>query len=188
MNIQTLCLSILYEQDVTGYEIRKLSTQGNYSYFVEASYGSIYPALNKLEEGGFVTSRHEAHSGLPTKRIFSITDAGRSKFHNSLFDELGEDVFRSEFLLFARFASLLPVALVKQRLNERLATLEKKRSGLKAMLVAPLQKSDVWVLNYGVEIIAVEIEYIKTHMGQLMALAVQEDAQTKRTDNRELNL
>ncbi len=175
MNIQTLCLSILYDKDVTGYEIRKLSTQGLHAYFVEASYGSIYPALNKLEQGGYVTSRQEIHVGSPTKKIYSITNTGRSKFQNSLFDELGEDIFRSEFLLFARFASLLPAALVKQRLDERIEGLEQKRHGLKEMLEAPLQKSDVWVLNYGSTVIGVEIEYIKTHMHQLIALAVQED-------------
>ncbi len=179
MNIQTLCLSILYDKDATGYEIRKLSTQGEYSYFVEASFGSIYPALNKLEMGGFVTSRFEAHSGTPTKKIYSITDEGRSKFHNSLFDEIGEDIFRSEFLLFARFASLLPVALVKQRLNERIVSLQEKRDGLKAMLSAELRKSDIWILNYGIRVIEVEIEYIKDHMHQLMALAVQEDMPMK---------
>lgn len=175
MNIQTLCLSILYDKDATGYEIRQLSTKGEYAYFVEASFGSIYPALNRLEEGGFVTSRYEAHTGTPTKKIYSITDSGRSKFHNSLFDDIGEDIFRSEFLLFARFASLLPVALVRQRINERIASLSEKASALRTMLECPLKKSDVWVLNYGLSVLDVEIEYIKAHMNELLALAVQED-------------
>lgn len=182
MNIQTLCLSILYDKDVTGYEIRKLSTTGNYAYFVEASFGSIYPALNKLEKNGFVTSRLEAHAGSPTKKIYSITDEGRSKFHNSLFDELGEDIFRSEFLLFARFVSLLPVALVKQRINERLTSLEGKQASLKSMMTPKLQESDIWVLNYGLNVIKIEIEYINNHMHQLLALAVQENTPVKTTN------
>ena len=50
MNVRTLCLSILYEEEASGYDIRRMCTEGNFAYFVEASYGSIYPALAKLED------------------------------------------------------------------------------------------------------------------------------------------
>ena len=56
MNAKTLILAILNFQESTGYEIRKMSTEGAYSYFVDISYGSIYPTLAKLEADGFVTS------------------------------------------------------------------------------------------------------------------------------------
>ncbi len=179
MNIQTLCLAILYDKDATGYEIRKLSTQGKYAYFVEASFGSIYPALNKLERGGYVTSRYEAHSGTPAKKIYSITDAGRSKFYNSLFDELNDDVFRSEFLLFARFVSLLPAALVKKRLNERIQSLKNQQEALKAILNSTKQEADKWVINYGLNVLDIEIDYLKNNMSHLIALAVQNDDDDK---------
>ena len=80
MNVRTLCLAILYFGDATGYEIRKLSTEGKYSYFVEASYGAIYPALAKLEKDGLVTCRIEAVEGKPSRKVYSITDAGRNEF------------------------------------------------------------------------------------------------------------
>ena len=44
MNVRTICLAILYDGEATGYEIRKLSVEGEYSYFIDASFGSIYPA------------------------------------------------------------------------------------------------------------------------------------------------
>lgn len=50
MNVRTLCLSVLYEGKATGYEIRRLCVEGESSYFIEASFGSIHPALAKLEE------------------------------------------------------------------------------------------------------------------------------------------
>ena len=67
MNVKTLCLAILYDENATGYEIRKLSVEGEYAYFVEASFGSIYPALAKLEEEGLVTSQVELQDGKPAK-------------------------------------------------------------------------------------------------------------------------
>jgi len=108
MNVRTLCLSILYEGEATGYEIRRLCVEGECSYFIEASFGSIYPALAKLEDEGLVTSRTEQQSGKPAKKVYSITEAGRTAFAEELAGPLGDDVFRSPFLLFARFAHILP--------------------------------------------------------------------------------
>ncbi|MCZ4299639.1 PadR family transcriptional regulator, partial [Henriciella marina] len=74
--------------ETTGYEIRKRSTEGDFSFFLEASFGSIYPALSKLEEDGFVTSHVQAQEGKPAKRVYSITQVGRESFINSLFEDL----------------------------------------------------------------------------------------------------
>ena len=115
MNVKTICLAILYEGEATGYEIRKLSVEGDYSYFIDASFGSIYPALAKLEADNLVSSHVEQQDGKPAKKIYSITPAGRQAFIASLFENLGEDEYRSEFLLFARFASELPASLVQRR-------------------------------------------------------------------------
>jgi len=94
MNVRTICLAILYDGKATGYEIRKLSVEGEYSYFIDASFGSIYPALAKMEAEGLVTSRIEPQDGKPAKKIYSITTTGRREFINSLFDQLGEDEYR----------------------------------------------------------------------------------------------
>jgi len=59
MNVRTICLAILYDGDATGYEIRKLSVEGEYSYFIDASYGAIYPSLARLEQEKLVTARVE---------------------------------------------------------------------------------------------------------------------------------
>ena len=72
MNVRTLCLSILYEGEATGYEIRRMSVEGECSYFVEASYGSIYPALSKLEDEGLVSSRVEPQEGKPAKKVVVV--------------------------------------------------------------------------------------------------------------------
>src|SRR5215207_5062690 len=101
VNVRTICLAILYEGEATGYEIRKLVVEGEYSYFIEASFGAIYPALQKLEMDRLVTSRVEQQDGKPAKKIYVITEAGRREFISSLFEQLGEDEYRSEFLLFA---------------------------------------------------------------------------------------
>jgi DNA-binding PadR family transcriptional regulator len=171
MNVRTICLAILYEGEATGYEIRKLSVEGDYSYFIDASFGSIYPALAKLEAENLVGSRVEQQDGKPAKKIYSITDAGRRTFIASLFDQLGEDEYRSEFLLFARFASELPASLVETRLKERIAQLNNEVAELEKLAEAETHPADAWVIGYGCTCMGVARDYIKAHMGKLIALA-----------------
>ncbi|MHB1109831.1 MAG: PadR family transcriptional regulator [Devosia sp.] len=171
MNVRTICLAILYDGEATGYEIRKLSVEGEYSYFIDASYGSIYPALAKLEAEGLVTSRVEHQDGKPAKKVYSISAAGRSVFINSLFDELGEDEFRSEFLLFARFASELPASLVETRLNERIEQINVMLADFDKLSEDHPHPGDTWVIDYGRTCMVSARDYIQAHRGELIALA-----------------
>lgn len=181
MNVRTLCLSILYLQEASGYEIRKLCTEGEGAYFVEASFGSIYPALAKLEDEGLVESRVEHQSGKPSKKIYAITDAGRDSFVEALHEPIGEDVFRSPFLLFARFAHLLDEDLVRERVNERLNQMDEEIAQLRrfqdeikagsACSDTVNQKNDEWIVGYGVACLEVARSHLNTHMHALIANA-----------------
>ena len=76
MDVRTICLAILTRGDATGYEIKKLFEDGGYRHFVEASFGSIYPALNRLTEEGLVSVRAEAQEKRPGSQGL-FPDAGR---------------------------------------------------------------------------------------------------------------
>ena len=95
-----------------GYEIKKLFEDDGYQHFVEASFGSIYPALNRLTEEGFVSVREEAQEKRPDRKVYSITPAGRTAFIASLLKPLPEDRHRSPFVFAMLFADLLPKAHV----------------------------------------------------------------------------
>jgi PadR family transcriptional regulator, regulatory protein AphA len=172
MNVRTLCLSILYEGDASGYDIRRMCTEEKFAYFVEASFGSIYPALAKLESEGLVTSRTEQQDGKPARKVYSITDAGRSAFADEIGGPLGEDVFRSSFLLFARFVHILPRDLVEQRCNEMLARAAAKREHLEtAVDQRDCTAADMWVVEYGRAVLEVAEKHLRTHMHELITMA-----------------
>ena len=172
MNVRTLCLSILYEGEATGYEIRRLCVEGECAYFVEASFGSIYPALAKLEDEGLVTSRTEQQVGKPAKKVYSITEAGRTAFAEELAGPLGDDVFRSPFLLFARFAHILPRELVEARANEFLQrTIDGHRKLEEAFEERSSTAGDTWVINYGRAMMEVAERHMRSHMHELITLA-----------------
>jgi len=184
MNVKTLCLSILFEKEASGYEIRQLCMNGECAYFVEVSFGSIYPALAKMEKESLLTSHTQEQQGRPAKKIYKITDKGKEEFRASLFESLNDDVFRSEFLLFAQFAHLLPSSLVKKRLSERLEMLEKEVFDLEKLIKeipenATSNNGTYWVINYGLSIRRVEKQYISTHMSELVKMAQTEKLNQK---------
>jgi DNA-binding PadR family transcriptional regulator len=171
MNVRTICLAVLYEGEASGYEIRKQVVEGDYSYFVEASFGSIYPALAKLEDDSLVTARIEAQDGKPSKKIYAITASGRREFLDRLSEPLAEDQFRSEFLMFARFVTELPRELVAQRLAERRAVIERELTDMQQMLHKHSAAQDCWVIGFGRACLEAARHYIDAHGAELVNMA-----------------
>jgi DNA-binding PadR family transcriptional regulator len=181
MNVKGLCLAILFRGDTTGYDIRKASSEGDYSYFAEASFGSIYPALNRLEAEGLVTCRLEPQEGKPARKVYSITDAGRQAFLEELSEPPKPDVFRSEFLLVAIYAKLLGPEVIEKALDQRLEQLQEE---LKCMEECegkcspgetnfdPLMAAaGEWTRRYGRHVMTASIAYLEENRAQLMAIA-----------------
>jgi PadR family transcriptional regulator AphA len=110
--------------------------------------------------------------GKPARKVYSITDIGRQAFADELSAPLGEDVFRSPFLLLARFVSNLPQDLVVERANEQLTRLQEGRSKLDRVGSAEAcSPADCWVLNYGRAVLDVAERYMRTHMHELIKLS-----------------
>ena len=98
MNVRTLCLGILSGGEASGYEIKKDIEEGLFSHFIDASYGSIYPALTQLAGEGLVTVRAEEQTGKPDKKVYAITEAGRAALAKSIAVLPARDKYKSEFL------------------------------------------------------------------------------------------
>lgn len=98
MNVRTLCLGILSTGDASGYEIKKDIEEGLFSNFIDASYGSIYPALTQLAAEGLVTVRAETQTGKPDKKVYTVTEAGQHGLARSIAVVPHKDKYKSEFL------------------------------------------------------------------------------------------
>src|ERR1043166_9203888 len=98
MDVRTICLGILTRGDATGYEIKKIFEEDGLQHFVEASFGSIYPALGKLTEDGLVSVREEVQEKRPDRKVYSISPAGRAALLSALMKPLPEDRHRSPFV------------------------------------------------------------------------------------------
>lgn len=177
MNVRTLCLSILYFGEATGYEIKKMSIEGKYSHFVDASFGSIYPALARLEKDELVTCREESHPGKPPRKIYSITDSGRQAFVEALLVPPEPDIFRSEFLMIAMCAGILTKEIVTRaietrisQLNDEIDHLEEVR-GEKSAAAEPENVGALWAVNYGLTCMRGSLDHLNATRGELEAFA-----------------
>lgn len=172
MNVKTLCLAILYFEEATGYEIRKMSTEGRYSHFVDASFGSIYPALTRLETDGLVTFRKEAVAGKPNRKIYSITDSGRSYFLESLYETPAKDVYRSEFLMVAMCAEFLPKKIVTKAIETRVKHLEDEIDLLKGFAENKHSTAGIrWATGYGMDCMQNSLRHLSKTRDELEAHA-----------------
>lgn len=172
MNVKTLCLAILNFQDATGYEIRKMSIDGKYSHFVDASFGSIYPALTKLENDGLVTFKDEVEAGKPSRKVYSITDKGRAHFLESLHEPPSKDIFRSEFLMIAVWAESLPTEVVQNAIKTRREQLESEIELLRSFAEdADANDGIRWAASYGMDCMTNSLTYLDKHASTLTETA-----------------
>lgn len=107
VDVKTVCLGLLSDGEASGYEIKKRLEDGHFARFLDASFGSIYPALTRLTRYGHVSCRTEAQDGRPDKKIYAITDSGRAALAEELAHFPAPDKVRSEFLFFMIFNDLL---------------------------------------------------------------------------------
>jgi len=83
MDVKTILLGFLMYGSMTGYELKKFFSI-SFSFFSGLSYGSIYPALRKMEQEGLITMRLEVQDGAPNRKVYTITDFGRKAFVRTL--------------------------------------------------------------------------------------------------------
>jgi DNA-binding PadR family transcriptional regulator len=175
MSVRRLCLAILSAGDATGYEIRKESTSGCFSYFEDASYGSIYPALARLEKDGLVTMREERQPGKPARKVYSITQSGRDALLDMLKEDLQPDVFRSPFLLAAMCAPAAGGDVIRQatdRLIQQTRLKLVQLNQLKARTANTAANGGMlWAIDYGIESMTRKISYLEANRAALEAIA-----------------
>jgi DNA-binding PadR family transcriptional regulator len=121
MDARVLCLGALHFGDASGYEIKKLFAEGDFSFFYETSFGSIYPALSRMVEDGLALVSEQAQDKRPDKKVYSVTDKGRDLFAESLREPPAPDKIRSDFCFLMLFAHLLPPTLIDRLIRDRIA-------------------------------------------------------------------
>jgi DNA-binding PadR family transcriptional regulator len=99
-------LGFLEQQPRSGYDLRKIFALTPMLAYSD-SPGAIYPALRRLEQGGWIRGRVENRAGLRRRKVFRPTPAGTEALSSWLGKPVSrEDVIRGLEGLMLRFAFL----------------------------------------------------------------------------------
>jgi DNA-binding PadR family transcriptional regulator len=84
MSTRLFVLGLLAERQRHGYEIRKWLEKRRTDLWADVLPGSIYYALKKMTEEGYVKLRATEQSGQRRRVIYAITPRGRREFRRLL--------------------------------------------------------------------------------------------------------
>lgn len=168
MDVKSLCLGVLSLGDSTGYEIKKHFEEA-FSHFFAAGYGSIYPALASLTNDGLVECTSITQEKRPDKKVYSITELGRTALLETLLATPPRHKIRSEFFVLLYFADLLP----PDRLSEVLAERSNDIEGLLELLDAFEERDCAipghrFVIGLGRAALQAQLQYIVENRDALL--------------------
>jgi len=153
-------LGLLHESPMHGYALRKQLAAKLGMIRAAISYGSLYPALRRLQSAGFITesrpdsddaSSHDQSShgvGKRARIIYTITAEGKERFQE-LLAEAGPEAFNDaafdvRFAFFARTDRQIRLRILEGRRRR----VEERRESLRQML----GRSSEWLDAYTQEL------------------------------------
>jgi DNA-binding PadR family transcriptional regulator len=184
MDVQTLCLGVLTMGDASGYEIKKI-LEGPFRHFYDASFGSIYPALNKLQAAGLVTCAYEAQDKRPDKKVYSLTVDGRLALLRELRKKPAADRVRSDFMATMIFAELLPANLIARIMDDRIEQHRQAIAHLEEVASCRLTSPGKRFVNgYGLAVYRAALTYMEENRHLVESEALMAQVRSDRADER----
>ena len=178
MNVRTLVLGILSFGEASGYEIKKMVEDGRFSHFIDASFGSIYPALTALTGESLLTVRAEEQTGRPDKKVYAITQNGRASLARALSVTPAKDKFKSEFLFQMLLADFLPKPAIAAAIEKQLSDL---REDLARIAECEGESADQpgcsFVHGYGNALLNAGVKYLEERKTEFLSTRVLKAAE-----------
>jgi DNA-binding PadR family transcriptional regulator len=125
VSTRLVILGLLRERPLYGYELKHIIEE-HMGDWTKIAFGSIYFALGKLADEGFVVKiATEKEGKRPARSVYQITAEGRTEFLR-LLREVWTEVERHYYAIDVglSFASALPSAEVQGYLHRRVSQLE----------------------------------------------------------------
>lgn len=138
--IELLILHELSKKVLTMYGISK-EIHIDFSVLTTPSYGTIKPALNRLERAGYVKTQKTMSSGGRPSTYYSVTKSGMDKFKELILEEPMENPIN--FLSMSRIKLSCADVLTIEEQRELLKNLKLKSQILVADIKSILEKKDL---------------------------------------------
>ncbi|MFP5327743.1 MAG: helix-turn-helix transcriptional regulator [Acidimicrobiia bacterium] len=187
--LELAILGLLKEQELHGYELKKRLTE-TLGALSSVSFGSLYPALNRLEKAGAVEAaeaggteaelvpmtgslggelaafrarRSPSRKSGRTKKVYRITPAGEALFSELLAAESASADDDRQFSLRLAFARHLPAEARIGLLERRRAHLVERLAQAKANLRSRRERLDAYtqsLIDHGAETTERDIRWL----------------------------
>lgn len=130
--LELAILGLLLESSMHGYELRKRLT-GLLGAFRAFSYGSLYPALRRLQTDGLIAEDAGPESLVKrrAKRVYVLTPLGRERFAELVADTGPQNYTDDGFGVHLAFFSRTPAEARVRILEGRRRQVEERREGLR---------------------------------------------------------
>src|SRR3954447_4375748 len=167
-------LGLLQQSPMHGYELRKELAQV-LGGLRSISFGSLYPALKRLQAAGWVTTCQPGPgtplpadapplTGRRGKVVYTITAEGKERFHE-LASQSGPEAYDDSGLFSVRLAFFRHTAAdARLRILEgRRRTVEQQREGLRSSLARTRERLDRYTLElqqHGLESVDREVRWL----------------------------
>ena len=181
MQTDTICLGLLSTGPKSGYEIKQIF-EGPLSEIYSLSYGTIYPTLNKLMDGKFVTCKQHAQDKKPDKKVYTVSKKGLTLLKENLIIDATNylrsgnfgDQVKSEFLLLILFSKNLSHEVIDTVLSQRISFAKQKLELIKyeGPITPELdsirsEKASKFIRGLATELIEAGLKYLEKNKGKL---------------------
>lgn len=131
--LELAILGLLQESPMHGYELRKRLT-GLLGAFRAFSYGSLYPALRRMQADGLIVEDSTPTGTVKVRRarrVYQLTDAGRRRFTELVADTGPANYTDDGFGVHLAFFNRTPAEARMRILEGRRRQVEERREGLR---------------------------------------------------------
>ncbi len=169
MSLSHAILGLLQWRPMTGYELKTDYFDGSIAHFWPADQAQIYRTLDKMTEQGWVESQIEYQEDRPNRKIYTLTDAGRTELARWLTTFQPLPVNREPFLIQLFFANQLSNETIIDLLDAQLKAHQELLAHYEAIPLARLDDPDInreqalqrLTLELGLRIEQTYIDWIK---------------------------
>jgi len=148
-------MNLLMERPMHPYEMKLMMKERGHDLVIRLKGGSIYDTVERLEEGGFITSQAPSREGRrPERTVYTITPTGRDEITAWLREMLAQPVNE-----YPQFAAALAFFAVLDK--EEVVRLLRLRTTLLESQIAGTEKGlEHWTKTLGIpRLFLVEAEY-----------------------------
>jgi DNA-binding PadR family transcriptional regulator len=142
--LELAVLGLLLESPMHGYELRKRLT-GLLGAFRAFSYGSLYPALRRMQTDGLIVEDAAPVGTVKVRRarrVYQLTDAGKARFTELVADTGPQNYTDDGFGVHLAFFNRTPAEARMRILEGRRRQVEERREGLREAIARATNSLD----------------------------------------------